>query len=123
MKIKVKKTDVYIPRFNGNDEEKEPIKVHFRFLTSAERSDYIAILPVKVKDGEPEIELKQDNAGMVRKMVKRIENLEIETEGKTVLIDDTEKLYNTEGVPFALIQEIEGALASASAAVDPVPLD
>jgi hypothetical protein len=123
MKIKVKRTDIFIPKYDGNREDSEPVKVHYRFLTAAERTDFISILPIKIVNGEPEIEMKQDNAGMVRKMVSRIENLSMEIDGKDTIIDDAEKLYKTPGVPATLIQEIENEMATASAEVPSVPLE
>jgi len=118
MKIAVKKKDVFVPEWNGNMQDPEPIKVHFNYLTAGERSAYIGIEPVRIKDGEPEIVVKQDAPGLTRRMVNRIENLEV----GGVLVDDAKKLYSTVGVPQGLIQEIEGYLSGASAQVDTDPL-
>lgn len=123
MKIKVKKTDSYIPKWNDNDKEKDPMTVHFRFLTAGERGEFVGVEPVKFHDGEPEITVKQDNSGLAKKMITRIENFEMEVGTKKVLIDDVTKLYETEGIPAVLIKEIEGALSTASAVVDTSPLD
>lgn len=123
MKIKVKKSDVFIPAWNGNAEDESPIKVHYRFLTASERDDFIGVEPVKVVDGEPEITVRQDNGGLAKKMITRIENMEIDNGLKPVVIDDAAKLYNTQGVPSVLIKEIEGAMATATAVIDTSPLE
>jgi hypothetical protein len=122
MKIKVKESEKFIPLWNGNTEESEPITVHYRFPTAGERDEYICALPAKFVNGEPVVEFKNDSQGLVKKLCKRIENLELDVNGKKVLIDDAAKLYGTEGVPVELVREIEGEIASASAVVDAVPL-
>lgn len=122
MKIKVKKTDTFIPEWNGNREEKDPIKIVHRFLTAGERDDYVGIEPVTLKDGEPEITVRQDNPGMTKRMITRIENLEVEVGTDTVRVDDAGKLYSTPGIPSELIKEIEGAMAEASAVIEAGPL-
>lgn len=119
MKIQIKKRDVFIPEWNGNKKNEAPIEVHFNYLTAGERSEYIGIEPVRIRDGEPEIIVKQNGPGIAKKMITRIENLEV----GDVLVDDARKLYSTVGVPQSLIQEIESFLSGASAQVDDVPLD
>ena len=123
MKIKVKKSDVFIPTWKENEKEDAPIKVHYRFLTAGERDNYIGVEPVKVVDGDPEVTIRQDNHGLAVKMISRIENLEIDNGTKVTTVDDAVKLYATQGVPVELVKEIEGAMATASAVIDTAPLD
>lgn len=124
MKIKVKKTDVYIPEWNGNKNDSDPIAVHYRFLSESDRGRYISIEPIKVSgSGDPEVTIKQDNQGLTIAMVTRIDNLEMEMNGNTDRIDDAKKLYSHAGVPTSLVKEIEGAMAAASAVIDSTPLE
>lgn len=123
MKIAVRTGDVYIPEWNGNREADEPIRVHYRYLCKDERDRFIGVEPIKFKkDGEPELTVRDDGAGMAKLMIKRIEGLTIEENGKDRVIDDAVKLYSSQGIPVALIQEIEGALKAASAVIEQAPL-
>lgn len=122
MKIKVKQSETFIPIWNGNSEEKEPIKVVYRFPTPGERDEYVRALPAKFVNGEPVVEFKNDAQGLVKCLCQRIESLELEVNGKKVLIDDAGKLYGTEGIPIGLVREIEGEILAASAVVDAGPL-
>lgn len=119
MKIKAIKGDVFIPPFGDKD-----IKVHYHFLTEAQREQFIAVMPAKFVNGEPIVDFKQDKHGLVLAMVDRIENLTIDLNGTDVLVDEAQKLYDTVGVPVELIRSIEGEMSSkyASTLIDKTPL-
>lgn len=123
MKIKVRRTDVFIPKWMDNEEQAEPIKVHYRFLTISERHKYQGVEPVEVgANGEPVIRVRQDNEGMARKMITRIENFVLD-DGRETVIDDAAKLYNTPGVPPELVAMIEAEMVAASSEVKDGPLE
>lgn len=121
MIIEVKKENEFIPEWNGNrdENESEQIKVIYRYPTVTEKERFLYTKPVKVgKDGEGEIEFVQDSAGLAKTVIKRIENLTLNIDGKEKQIKTASDLYSVEGVPGPLVREIEMHLVNASPGVD-----
>jgi hypothetical protein len=124
MIIEVKNKDIFIPTYGGNDKQPdgEQIKVHHRFLLPGERKKYIYTQPIKVNKLEGTVdgtvEAVQDEKGICEAIITGIDNLEIKCGNKTVKVNTVEKMYNTSGVPKALVSEIEVNMLLASPVVD-----
>jgi hypothetical protein len=68
---------IYIPEWNKNKKESEPIRIHYRYLTGPEYDRFIGIGPIEFdEDGKPlgGFKFKLDKEGMVRCGVEKIEN-------------------------------------------------
>lgn len=111
MRIEVAREKVYIPIYNGNRERpvSEQIRVFHRFLTPSERSTFVRLAPIKFLNGKmiEEREYIQDEEGIARCIIIKIENLEIAIGDETVVIDSAAKLFDTASVPYELVQEIK----------------
>jgi hypothetical protein len=121
LKIEVKKENTFIPEWNGNrdESESEQIKVVYRYPTVAEKERFLYTKPIKVSEGgASEIEFVQDSQGLAKAIIKRVENLSLEVDGKEKQIKTAGDLYSIEGVPSALVREIEMHLVNASPEVD-----
>jgi len=123
--IEVKNSEVYIPKYNGNRnaDEGEQIRLHHRYLKASERKKYIYTDPVKfdANSGKVtgEVSFHQDQEGLVRALVTKIEGLTLKDEdGKEVEIKTAAQLYDQPGVPQMLISEIESYMLNASPEVD-----
>ena len=124
MIIEVAQEKVFIPKWNKNDElpESEQIKVTHRFLKAGERKKYIYLDDIKVtSDGKVSDDgrsFHQDEQGLVKALVKKIENLSISVNDKVTDVKTAEQLYDTVGVPTNLVAEIEAHMLTASPEVD-----
>jgi hypothetical protein len=126
MRIPVSKEKTFEPSYGGNLElpVSERVRVFHRFLTAAERNKFIYTKPIKIgaaSDGP--MEFVQDEEGITRAIINRIENLELEINQKTMKITTAKALYETEGVPPALVREIEMYCFTASPEVGKLPLE
>jgi len=71
---------IYIPEWNKNKKESEPIRIHYRYLTGPEYDRFVGIgAPEFDVEGNPKggFTLKLDKEGMVRAGVEKIENLQV----------------------------------------------
>jgi len=124
MIIEVAQEKVFIPKWNKNNElpESEQIKVTHRFLKAGERKKYIYLDDIKVtSDGKVSDDgrsFHQDEQGLVKALVKKIENLSISVNDKVTDVKTAEQLYDTVGVPTNLVAEIEAHMLTASPEVD-----
>jgi len=122
MVIEALKEKTFIPTWNGNSElpESEQIRVVHRFAKPDERKRYIYTKDIRISgDGEMrDLEYVQDQAGLVKLLVTKIENIEVRIGDTSVAIDTVEKLYGTAGVPQMLVSEIERYMLTASPEVD-----
>lgn len=124
MVIEVKRESEFIPEWNGNRDldEKEQITIVHRFLKPGERQKYIYVEPIEFDySGEktvPKSRYVQNSAGVAKAVITGIKNLSINQDGKEIVVDTVGKLYDTEGVPQALVSEIEAYLLNASPEVD-----
>ena len=124
MIIEVKNSDIYIPKYGGNKKlpEGEQIKVHHRFLLPGERHKYIYAKPVKINKlkgtVDSVVETVQDEEGITRAIVTKIENLNIKPGKEIIKVDTVEKMYSTSGVPKELVSEIEVNMLLSSPEVD-----
>lgn len=120
MIIEAKNSDVFIPTFNDNKEQPvdEQIKVHHRYFLPSERKKYIYTEPIVVDVGTGEVDGKvkyvQDEQGIAKALITKIENLTISIDGKEKKVQTVKEMYETPGVPQALVTEIELYLLSAS---------
>jgi hypothetical protein len=71
MRLTVAKEEEYVPQWNGNVEEDEPVKFTLSYLTTADRD---ACIPVDFNE-EGEFHLKPDYRKLFTKGVRRIEGL------------------------------------------------
>lgn len=122
MRIEVQKEKTFIPKWNGNDKDPEPIKVHHRFLKPSERKQFIRLEPFSIEYEKDEQKTSsqyiQDSEGIAKAVIQKIENLTLVIDGKDKKIDTVDKMYNVEGVPQGLVAEIEAYLLNASPEVD-----
>jgi hypothetical protein len=121
MKVSVRKENVFVPEWNGNREESESeqIKVVYRYPTVTEKERFLYTKPIKVTgEGAGEIEFVQDAQGLAKSIIKRVENLTLDVDGKERQIKTANDLYSVEGVPSELVREIEIHLVNASPGVD-----
>ena len=137
MVINVKKEDIFIPQWNGNQDlpEAEQIKIYHRFLTTAERERYIylknytegsAAKLLAAKDDEiTDVFLEygrefiQDSKGIALAIITKIENLSIDYgDGQEEAVGTIEKFYSLPDAFPALRAEIEGYVLNLSARGD-----
>ena len=102
MLVKLKSKTVYIPEWEENKKqpEKEQIKFYLRLLNSEERAECITY-----KSKGDKVISSPDLVGFCKYGVTKIENLEIEIDGKKEKIESAEKLLAAEGL-FELFQEV-----------------
>lgn len=119
MIIEVKDHEVYIPEWNGNRDlpDDEQIKVHHRYFLPGERKKYIYTKPVRVDvntgDVDSKVDFVQDEQGIVKALITKIENLTVKAGGKEIKVTNGEALYK-QPVPQALVTEIEMYMLGAS---------
>lgn len=125
MKIEVVKEKVFEPSYNGNMDLPGPerVRVYHRFLSAAERNKFIYTKPMKIGGAESGmVEFVQDEEGISRAIITKIENLELDLDGKSVKIETAKALFETEGIPSGLVREIEVYCLTATPEVDKLPL-
>ena len=122
MEIQIRKHGSYIPKWRGNRElsEKEQIVFHYRYLTNDERSDYIYLQPITLKqvsdDDALNREYVQDGKGIAKTVTTKIDNLIIDADGKKEEIKDIETFYK---YSFPLLAaEYETHLLNASQVIE-----
>ena len=141
MVINVKKEDVFIPEWNDNRDlpDIDQIKIWHRFLTTAEREQYIylknytegsaakliaATQGGEIDDSAADIfveysrEFVQDTKGMALAIVTKIENLAIDYGDGKEPIDTIEKFYAAPDAFPQLRAEIEGHMLNLTARAD-----
>lgn len=144
MKINFKKSDTFIPEWNGNKElpPDEQIKFNHRFLTVEERKKYIYLEPwtqggaTKVQtlindDSLSETDkwdkfsesnqrkFVQDSKGIAKAITKSIDNLIlVDEDGKENPIDTVDKLYGAVDAHGELVAEYEAYCLSITARAD-----
>lgn len=126
MKVSLKKSDIFIPEWNGNQElpEDEQIKISHKFLGSAKRKQYIYSKPLHftqalAADGEQmgEVELVQDGKGIALETVTKIENLDVLLDdGKTTSVTEIGEFYKY--AMHDLAAELEAYLLTCTAVTD-----
>jgi hypothetical protein len=124
MRIEVVKEKTFEPTYGGNLElpASERVRVFHRFLTPAERNKFIYTKPIKIGAGQDgSMEFVQDEEGIARAIITKIENLEILIGDKPMKIATAKALYETEGVPPDLVREIELYCFTASPEVGKYP--
>ena len=80
MRVIANKGLIYIPEWNKNKKESEPIRIHYRYLTGPEYDRFVGIgTPEFDENGIPKggFTLNLDKEGMVRAGVEKIENLQV----------------------------------------------
>ena len=140
MVINVKKEDIFIPEWNGNQDlpDAEQIKFYHRFLTTDERERYCYIK--NFTEGKmqrlfdivqkPEFDIEayvenndreviRDKRGIAKAIVTKIENLVLENEtGGKETVNTIEGFYNAPDAYSGLRAELEGYVLNLSAKVD-----
>lgn len=82
MKLTISSEFDYIPEWNDNQDEDEPIVFHCRYLTAGER-DKVMDFSTSFEDGEPVPKATIDRRAVIEKCVKSIENLTINSRNVT----------------------------------------
>ena len=76
MKLKINQTGEFIPKWNDNENEENPIKFEFTKITPALMAKIVS-KKVIYRDDEPEITIEFDFDKIVKNCITKIENLEI----------------------------------------------
>jgi hypothetical protein len=128
MIIEVVKEKTYIPEWNGNREQpdSDQIRVVHGFLTYGDRNALVRKTEttyVVGDDGEakPAFTVKTDHRAVVRKMVRRIENLAVSVDGNIKEIKTADDFWNCDELPPALSREILEYLVDATPEIDTDP--
>ena len=92
MRVSVKRTDVYIPEWNGNRKlpESEQVRVHYHFLSFEEQEQIVSV--------DNSGNTKLNFAAGVSAQVDKVENLTIDVDGKDVQIKTGADLVNNAAV-------------------------
>ena len=90
----------YIPEWNGNRKDAAPIRVTFRFLNNAQRSDLIRWKA----DASGSIHLDPDRRGLLLAAVVKIENLWMVEEGVRKEIRSSMALLQSYGLDALLVE-------------------
>jgi len=77
MKITLARDAEYIPEWNGNRDDPEPVVFHLRYLTTAERQQCMEREYLPDKNGGVRVAIKPDQERMFKLAVRKIENLEV----------------------------------------------
>ena len=123
MIVELKRTDTFIPEWNGNKElpESEQIKFNHIFLGAADRKQYVYNKPIEFSqskdiDQVSKLEIVTDGQGIARKCVKSIDNLSVLVDGKTTEVEDIAGFYK---YAFSdLAAELEAYMLECMAVVD-----
>ena len=124
MIIEVDNEREYIPAWNNNRQGDEPIKITHRFLKAGERKKFIYTKPIRLNVGEgtvsDEVDYIQDQEGIAKALITKIENLKVKDKksDKVIEVKDINTFYQTSGIPQALVSEIENYILTASPEVD-----
>jgi hypothetical protein len=108
MKIKLSRTDIYIPNWNGNRSlpESEQVKIEYRFMTCEEEERFSLIRPIyNVSDGKTQeisINYEAHANDIWRTCVKKVNGLVDETGAEII---DPKKVAEIPGM-YNLITEI-----------------
>jgi hypothetical protein len=90
----------YVPEWNENRKEKDPIKIRLRFLNNSQRSDLIRWKA----DSSGQINLDPDRRGLILTGVTKIENLWIVEDGIRKEIKSGMALLQTYGLEALMIE-------------------
>ena len=101
MNINIKRTEMYIPKLDGNRKAEKPVKIKIKFMTVGETADVREYIPA-VKDNEGK-EIKRatfayDTEKMFEYMVVDVENLTITEDGKATEIKNGTDIFNNPGL-------------------------
>ena len=121
MVIDVVKEKTWVPEWNGNRDADESDQVQFvhRFLSPSERRKYYNWHHV---DESNKVKPHIDITGHARAVLVRIDNLTLKVDGTEKPIKTEKDLYETAGVPQALVEEWEAYIVGADPQVDSDPL-
>lgn len=108
MKIKLARTDIYVPRWNGNRSfpDSEQVKVEYRFMTCEEEERFSKVQPIyNVAEGKTQeimVNYEQHANDIWRACVKKVSGLADEDGAE---ITDPKKVADIPGM-YALITEV-----------------
>ena len=112
MKVKATLEDRYIPKWNRNRElpEGEQVVVEIRWPTTTQRE---ALKSYKISPKDEDVKVVFDTARILRDHVGAISNLEVELNGKPVLIKSGSDLADTRALVLErLIDELKAYICS-----------
>lgn len=120
MNINIKRTEIYIPKLDGNEKENNPVKIKLKYLTAGETADVREYIPA-VKNSKGKIikpaTFAYDTEKMIEYMVIGIENLTVTADGKVTQIKTGKDLINSPGLDV-LYAELYLELIGMDARVD-----
>lgn len=94
MKIKIKKLDTFIPEWNDNKKEDNPIKFNLRYISTGEYDD--CLIPTANKKGKTNIDI--DYKLMVEYATLSIDNLSVEVDNVEIKIENATQLLAHPGM-------------------------
>ena len=126
MIVTLRRSDTFIPAWNGNRElpEGDQVKFHHKFLGSSDRKQFVYTKPIKFTQGGDEaanqvgeLEIITNGQGIALKTVTEIEGLTVSIEdGGEVAITKVDEFYKYSLT--ALASELEAYMVECSSVVD-----
>jgi hypothetical protein len=98
MIIKLVRSEVFIPEWNGNRSAEDQIKITLRYLTVEERTKTSTFKSHVSADGSIQIDPINDYDAMLKFSIQKIDGLEIEIDGVVEKIDTIDKLKKQPGL-------------------------
>lgn len=77
----------YIPTWNRNKKEKDPIKIKYRYLTGPEKDRIMGVVMPEFDENGKQVgrfKLRIDNERLIKTSILSIENLDIYEDGSTI---------------------------------------
>ena len=124
MEIMIRREAVWEPDWNGNLDlpEAERVKFHHRFLTVDERDEFFYLEPLtqaQIVAGElTSRRFIQNEKGLAKRLVTKIENLAYVENGVTVKVEDINRFYTSPDCFGNLPVLLEAHLLGVTAQVD-----
>lgn len=120
MEIKIKRVIDYVPRWNNNKKDKNPIVFHLRYLSTSEADECMEIRPFRYNPRTKKSsggEIVQHDKKMFLYAVISIDNLQINDGESVEEITTPEGLLAQPGLDL-LYYEVVGHIKTANARID-----
>ncbi len=100
MEVRIKRTEDFTPKWNGNEKDKSPIVFHLRYLSTGEMDECIEAKPTKYNSKTKKFmsgEIVHHDNKMFRYATMEIDNLEVNDGSNTTKITTPEELLRQPG--------------------------
>ena len=101
MEVQVKRTIDYIPDWNKNKKDKNPIEFHLRYLSTEEEDECMEVVPLRIINAETREtsggEIIQHDKKRFCYSVVKIKNLQVKDDNKTVEVTTAKELLAQPG--------------------------